>query len=163
MGTHTRRRFVRGTAAVAATGALAGCNGNGNGNENGNGDDAAPEDPAEAAENFLNEHDANQYDGLVDRTGEDEITIDNGAGPNGFAFDPAGVRIDAGTTVTWEWTGEGGAHNVVSEPDSDFDLETELVDEEGFTYEVTFDEPGAALYVCTAHRAQNQYGAVVVE
>jgi len=74
------------------------------------------------------------------------------------------MRVDVGTTVIWEWTGEGGGHNVVSEADCDFgDLESERTDEAGFTYEYTFDEEGAALYVCEPHRAQGMYGGIVVE
>ncbi|ESP90042.1 halocyanin 2 [Candidatus Halobonum tyrrellensis G22] len=31
-----------------------------------------------------------------------------------MAFDPAAVAVDAGTTVTWEWTGRGGEQDVVA-------------------------------------------------
>ena len=97
-----RRRFLRGTGAAIAVGVLAGCTGNGGG-------DGPPKD----IENHLS--DANNYEGsLEDMTGESEVTIDVGTGSNGYAFDPAAVRISSGTTVTWEWTGEGGAHNVAS-------------------------------------------------
>ena len=99
-----RRRFLQGTGAAIAVGVLAGCTGNGNG-----GGDGPPED----IENHLS--DANNYGGsLEDMTGESEVTVDVGVGSNGYAFDPAAVRISSGTTVTWEWTGEGGAHNVAS-------------------------------------------------
>ncbi|MFB6141705.1 MAG: halocyanin domain-containing protein, partial [Halosimplex sp.] len=54
------------------------------------------------------------FDGTVDRTGQDEVTIRVGAeGNNGnFAFSPAAVRVDPGTKVVWKWTGKGGQHNV---------------------------------------------------
>ncbi|TVT94158.1 plastocyanin/azurin family copper-binding protein, partial [Haloferax volcanii] len=53
--------------------------------------------------------------GYEDLRGQSEVTIEVGAEGNGgaLAFSPAGVWIDTGTTVTWEWTGEGGGHNVV--------------------------------------------------
>jgi len=166
----SRRRFVLGTAAVAATGALAGCSGNGDdGNGNGGAEDdangnGAADDPTSRVETFLGDNDALLYDGTIeDATGQDEVVIDCGAGDNGFAFDPAAVRVDPGTTVTWEWTGRGGGHNVVSEPDSDFEFESERTDEEGYSFEETLDEEGAALYVCVPHRAQGMYGGVVVE
>ena len=165
----SRRRFVAGTGSILAVGALAGCTGNGddepaNGDdaENGNGD-AAPDDVDE----YLSANDASLYDGtIVDMTGEEEITVMNGAGSDGLAYDPPAVRVDVGTTVVWEWTGEGGAHNVISDDPSDFELESddgELIDEEGHTWEFTFDDAGTALYFCQAHSAQGQYGAVVVE
>jgi len=101
------------------------------------------------------------YDGVVDRTGESEVTVEVGAQGNdgNFAFGPAAVRVDPGTTVVWEWTGAGGSHNVVADDGS---FESELVDEEGHTFEQTFDEEGVAKYVCTPHKAMGMKGAVVV-
>jgi len=169
----SRRRFVLGTAAAAATGALAGCSGNGGGNGgngngnggNGNGNGGNGGGPQGRAETFLGDNDANNYDGLEDMTGQDEVTISVGAGDNGFGFGPAGVVVDSGTTVTWEWTGNGGGHNVVPEGDTDFEdfgVE-ERFEEEGHTESNTFEEAGVAMYVCVPHRAQGMYGAVVVE
>ena len=170
----SRRRFVIGTAATAATGALAGCsgngggngngNGNGSGNGNGNGDgNGGAEGPRARAETFVSDNDANLYEGeLEDMTGQDEVVIETGAGDNGFSFSPSGAVVSTGTNVVWEWTGNGGAHNVVSEDGSDYEFESELTDEEGYTVEETVDEAGAVLYVCVPHRAQGMYGAVAV-
>jgi len=60
--------------------------------------------------------DANGFDGsnVEDVRGEDSVTIEVGAG-GGYAFGPATVWVSPGTTITWEWTGEGGGHNVVPE------------------------------------------------
>ncbi|WP_198662063.1 halocyanin domain-containing protein [Halorussus litoreus] len=101
------------------------------------------------------------YDGVVDRTGESEVTVKVGAsGNNGnFAFGPAAVRVDPGTTVVWEWTGQGSIHNVSAEDGS---FESEQTDEEGFTFEQTFDEAGVTKYVCTPHATMGMRGAVVV-
>ena len=145
----SRRRFLRGTGAAIAVGVLAGCTGNGDG-------------PPEDIENHLS--DANNYDGsLKDTTGESEVTIDVGAGSNGYAFDPAAVRISSGTTVTWEWTGEGGGHNVASVEGSESEFTSgERVDEEGHTYEQSFDSAGSQLYVCEPHTAQGMKGAIEV-
>ena len=114
------------------------------------------ETPSEVAD-YLS--DANEYDSLQDMTGEDSVTVAVGAG-NGLAFDPAGIRVDSGTTVTWEWTGEGGQHNVVDEGGA---FESELIDEEGHTFEYTFEEGGNVLYFCQPHRGVGMKGAVVVE
>ncbi|WP_459862429.1 plastocyanin/azurin family copper-binding protein, partial [Haloplanus litoreus] len=61
--------------------------------------------------------DVGNYSEVADATGQDEVTITVGAQGNGgaFAFGPPAVQIDPGTTVVWEWNGEGGQHNVVAE------------------------------------------------
>jgi len=152
----SRRRFVQGTGAAVTVGALAGCTGNGNGDGNGNG--GVPQD----IEDHLS--DANNYEGsLEDMTGESEVTIDVGAGSNGLAFDPAAIRVSSSTTVTWEWTGEGGGHNVASVEGSESDFSSgDRVDEEGHTYEQSFDSTGNQLYVCEPHMAQGMKGAIEV-
>ena len=102
------------------------------------------------------------YDGTYDYRGEDEVRVDVGAG-NGLLFDPAAILIDPGTTVVWEWTGEGGGHNVVA-TDETFDS-GDPVPDEGTTFEHTFDdaEEGDAFnYVCTPHEAVEMKGAVAI-
>ena len=61
--------------------------------------------------------------------------------------------------MVWEWTGEGGTHNVVAE---DGPFESETVDGDGHTFEHTFDAVGTYRYVCTPHRSLGMKGAVVV-
>ena len=145
----SRRRFVQGTGTALAVGTLAGCTGNGNGLS---GD----------VENHLS--DANNYGGsLEDMTGESEVTIDVGAGSNGYAFDPAAVRISSGTTVTWEWTGKGGAHNVASVEGSETEFNSgESVEGEDNEYEQSFNSAGSQLYICEPHKAQRMKGAIEV-
>jgi halocyanin-like protein len=105
--------------------------------------------------------DVSNYSGTVDRTGESSVRVDVGADGNGgaFAFGPAAIRVDPGTEVTWEWTGAGGQHNVV---DLDDEFESELTDEEGFTYSRTFGSEGISKYYCQPHRGLGMKGAVVV-
>lgn len=106
--------------------------------------------------------DVGNYDGtVVDATGEDEVTVEVGVQANGgaFGFGPAAVQVDPGTTVVWEWTGEGVPHNVVDEAG---DFESELISEAGFTYEQTFDAAGVVKYFCTPHRGLGMKGVVVV-
>jgi halocyanin-like protein len=163
----SRRRFVLGTGAAVTVGTLAGCtggngdgDGNGNGNGDGNGDDEEAGVPAEI-DDYLGE--ANNYEGEIDdQTGEDEVTVEVGAGEGGLAFAPAAVRVDAGTTVVWEWTGEGGSHNVTSTEESDSEFESELMGDSGATFEQTFEEAGVQLYFCSPHQAQGMLGAVDV-
>jgi len=102
------------------------------------------------------------YSEVADATGQDEVTITVGAQGNGgnFGFDPAAVQVDPGTTVVWEWNGEGGQHNVVAEEGGEF--ESELVAEAGFTFEQTLDSEGVVKYFCQPHRALGMKGVVVV-
>ena len=103
---------------------------------------------------------ANTYGGSVtDRTGQSTVTVQVGAG-DGFAFSPAGVHVDNGATVQWEWTGEGGAHNVVAD-EGPLDSGT-AVGGSGVKYEHTFEEDGIYNYYCSPHEGQGMLGSVVV-
>jgi halocyanin-like protein len=104
------------------------------------------------------------YDGVVDMTGQDEVTVEVGTEANGgnLAFGPAAIRITPGTTVTWEWTGEGGGHNVVAE-DGTFSSGDDLVSEAGHTYSYTFESEGTHRYICVPHETIGMKGAVVVQ
>ena len=108
--------------------------------------------------------DVSNFDGTVDRRGQSEVTVEVGAEGNGgyFAFSPAAIRVDPGTTVIWEWTGEGAGHNVVSEEGTDYSYESDLISEAGSTFEHTFEREGISKYYCLPHRAQGMKGAVVV-
>jgi halocyanin-like protein len=102
------------------------------------------------------------YDGtVVDATGQDEATVEVGVQANGgaYGFGPAAVQVDPGTTVVWEWTGEGQQHNVVDDAGN---FESELTSEAGFTYEQTFDAEGVVKYYCNPHQGLGMKGVVVV-
>ncbi len=106
--------------------------------------------------------DVGNFDGsVVDATGQDEATVEVGAEGNGgnLAFGPAAVHVDNGATVVWEWTGEGGSHNVVSE---DGAFESDLTGEGGFTFEHTFEEDGVYNYFCQPHKSVGMKASVVV-
>jgi len=107
--------------------------------------------------------DVENYDGtIVDETGSETVTVTVGAEGNGgaFAFEPAAVQVDPGTTVEWEWTGEGGGHNVVHEED-EFNS-GEPVAEAGVNFEYTFEEEGVYLYYCAPHEGLGMKGAIAV-
>ncbi|MFB6232673.1 MAG: halocyanin domain-containing protein [Haloarculaceae archaeon] len=106
--------------------------------------------------------DTDNFDGTVDRTGQDTVTVTVGAGSTGIQFDPPAIAIDPGTTVIWEWSGQGGSHNVVAQNGS---FESELVGEAGHTFEHTFGEGTDSeiiKYVCEPHQALGMVGAVAV-
>jgi len=103
--------------------------------------------------------------GTEDLRGESEVTVEVGASGNGgnLAFSPAGIWVDPGTTVTWEWTGEGGDHNVES-TGGPAEFSSELVGDAGFTFEFEFTEEHAGItnYQCNPHASLGMLGAVAV-
>ncbi len=132
----------------------------GGGNESGGGGgggDAAPPDYGTWFSNVDN------FEGeTVDARGQSEFTITVGAQGNGgaFAFAPPAVHVDPGTTLLFEWTGEGGGHNAVSD-EGPIDSGSP-VQEAGVNYEVTVEEQGIHQYYCSPHEGQGMKGAVVV-
>ena len=139
-----RRRVLRGVAAGATAGAL-----------------AATASPAAAQSTDLSQWFSNTDNAgsVADRTGQGEVTVEVGTSGNGpaFGFGPAAVRVDPGTTVVWEWTGEGGQHDAVAEDGS---FESSL--QQTGTVEHTFESAGVTTYVCTPHEMTGMKGAVVV-
>ncbi|MCU4800899.1 halocyanin domain-containing protein [Halobacteria archaeon HArc-gm2] len=156
----SRRTFLRtatGTAAIAGAGAASAQENESGGNESsgGGGGGGGPPDFG----GYLD--DANEFGGSAeDATGQGEVAVDVGGGSDGLAFTPAAVKVDNGATVVWEWTGEGGAHNVVSN-DGDFES-GDPVAEAGTTFEYTFEEDGVYNYHCVPHEAVGMKGAIVV-
>ena len=73
-----------------------------------------------------------------------------------FAFAPANIVIDVGTTVTWT-NHDSVGHTVTS--DDGNELESEEFGEDG-TFSHTFDTPGEYNYHCKPH--SNMHGLVTV-
>ncbi|WP_121823351.1 DUF1565 domain-containing protein [Halostella salina] len=107
--------------------------------------------------------DANGFDGLVDRRGTDEVTVEVGTGPDGRALDPAAVIVDRGTTITWDWVDGSGSHYIVdrlrvaSDPESVPDPRPAPYSESK-----TLDLVGMTRFACYAHHQEGMIGAVVV-
>jgi halocyanin-like protein len=175
----TRRTALKLAATAAFPVGLAGCSGSSGGGSGGSGDGgsdgsggegggtATPTASASSGDGGTPEFGGwfdgvENYDGVVDETGRDEVTVTVGTEANGgnFGFGPAAVRVDPGTTVVWEWNGEGGSHNVVDDAGS---FESEMTAEEGHTFSQTFDSPATSKYYCTPHQTLGMKGVVVVE
>ncbi|KTG07629.1 hypothetical protein AUR64_02935 [Haloprofundus marisrubri] len=169
----TRRRLLALAAAVGGA-SLAGCAGtsddsdsesdgsggsNGSDSSNSSGDNDTGDANA-AVDEWMRT--AVNYDGIVDETGTDRVSVRVGAdSPSGpYAYDPAAVRVSPGTTVVWEWVAASGAHNVVEQ---DGAFESELYSSGDATFEYTAEEPGTYLYYCTPHRGLGMKGAIVVD
>lgn len=124
--------------------------------------------------------------GLAGCTGDGDDGSDGGTGgaenavlvgPEGaLVFDPEEVTVAVGDTVTWEFVDPGHNvscypehHDAVSLPEDAEPFASVPEDdpfatnEEGETYEHTFDEPGTYVYVCVPHAANGMVGTVVVE
>ena len=184
-----RRRFIASIGTVVAGASIAGCAAPGTTSSEGeqspsaeteadaSTETAAPTETATAAEteaaasgsgdvpssvsSYLS--DTSNFDGSVtDATDQDSVTVDVGAsGNNGnFAYAPAAIEISTGTTVQWEWTGKGAAHNVVAE-DETFNSGSSASGT-GVKFEYTFEETGVYNYYCTPHKALGMKGSVIV-
>lgn len=104
-------------------------------------------------------------DGSVqDARGQSEVTVQVGTQGNGgsFAFEPAGLWVDTGTTVRFEWTGQGGGHNVVADSGPAGLDSGSPVSNSGVNYEYTFEEGGITTYYCDPHLSLGMKGAVAV-
>lgn len=143
----TRRAVLSGVVAGLAS--LAGCVG---GSATGRSDLGVPD-----FDGWLSGTTA--YDGVADRTGQSLATVVVG-GDDGLSFAPAAIRVDSGTTVRWEWTGGGSAHNVVAK---DRSFESGTYAEAGRTFEQIFDTAGVVKYLCVPHEYAGMKGVVVVD
>lgn len=150
----SRRRLVAALGAGLTVG-LAGCGGGGDG---GDGEPTLDVEP-----NYRGWFDGvSNYDGTVDARGQDEVEVDVGVQGNidYYKFGPPAVAVSPGTTVSWHWTGRGGAHNVVAEQGA---FESgDPVRSDGITFPYTFEAPAVYRYYCTPHRRQGMRGAVFV-
>jgi len=175
-----RRTVIRGLGGLAVAASVAGCSTSdggsggdgGDGGSGGDGDDGSGSGGSDGGDgsgsgggnaevdDYLS--DTDNYDSIEDMTGQSEVTVQVGTEANGgaFGFGPPAIRISSGTSVTFEWTGQGSAHNVVDEGG---DFESELTSESGHTFEQTFDSTGTVRYYCMPHKGVGMKGVIIVE
>ncbi|MFB6120486.1 MAG: halocyanin domain-containing protein [Halobacteriaceae archaeon] len=106
--------------------------------------------------------DVPNFESVADRRGQDEVTVEVGvstsAGPYGFG--PPAVRVDPGTTITFEWV--SNTHNVVIEQSpTDWEGITDIHNT-GFSASHTFETTGVYTYFCRPHRSLGMKGAIIV-
>lgn len=109
-----------------------------------------------------------------DRRDSDTATVTVGNADNEAEFDPSVLRVTTGATVTWEWTGVGTTHNVVSAAEDTLEGDSEIEVGDGplnsggvtgdsdATYDHTFESTGTYRYYCQPHYAVGARGVVVV-
>lgn len=94
-------------------------------------------------------------------TGKKNVTVMVGGEANdNLSFAPVAIHVDPGTTVTWDWTGKGGAHNVVAEQ-GNFNSGSP-VGSASTTFNHSFKQDGIFTYYCQPHRSLGMKGAVAV-
>jgi halocyanin-like protein len=179
----SRRRFLAATGSTALVAGLAGCSGGGDGGDDPGGTDTGTGTDTETATeasmgggdytqdeqrvaDFLQAEPAEgTFDGeFIDATDQDSVSVKVGGDGNdgAFAFAPVAFKITTGTTISWEWTGEGGQHNVKSAEPSDYEFTSGDPKQSGDPYTQSFDEVGVGLYVCEPHRSLGMKGGFVV-
>jgi len=150
------RRTVLGGIAGSGVVGLAGCVGDDSEESYYDGEQFVDEEEEPTYDGYLNDV---SYPGTVDWTGEDRVTVAVGTGREGMGYAPRSARIETGTTVVWEWTGEGGRHDVA---DTDAEFASEETAEAGYTFEHTFEESGTYTYFCTPHEHRGMKGGLEV-
>ncbi|MFB6104164.1 MAG: halocyanin domain-containing protein [Halobacteriaceae archaeon] len=100
----------------------------------------------------------------TDRTGTDATTVSVGAEGNGgpYAFDPAAIRVDPGTTVTFEWVSDNHTLHVQSQPDGANWSGHSAIENSGYSTAHTFETPGVYKYYCNPHLPLGMKGVVEV-
>jgi len=176
MNNERRRSFLRRTGIAVAVG-LAGCSG-GNGGAEDDAEGGGPptgEDYPDIDEWLTTTEvgaEDDTYDGtFVDRRDADTVTVGVGTEGNGgnFAFGPSALVVAAGTTVEWNWTGEGNPHNVEALPEeqlgvSDYEFSSgEAEGGSGVKYSRTLEDSGVVLYHCEPHLSLGMKGGIGVE
>jgi plastocyanin len=117
---------------------------------------------------------AGSSDGDADGSGD-------GGGPNSvdmvteggqYYFDPIGLHVEPGTTVTW--VNESGRHSSTAYvesssftsqtriPESAEPWNSETITEQGATFQHTFETEGTYDYFCIPHKSLGMIGRVVV-
>jgi plastocyanin len=139
-----RRTFLTGIGTASLIG-LAGCGGNGGG------DGGSP----------------------TDGGGDGENTVEMRTDGSEYIFDPMGLFVESGTTVTW--VNASGAHSstayadgnggatVTRIPEDAEPWNSETLSEEGATFEHTFDVAGTYDYFCIPHKTLGMLGRIVVD
>ncbi|WP_459194245.1 plastocyanin/azurin family copper-binding protein [Halosimplex sp. J119] len=173
----SRRQLLRVTGVALAGGAVAGCSAapgessDAEGDGGSGGDDATPEPTSSG--------DESSGDGGSDGEWTETDTVEM---TDGLAFEPKQIKVEAGTTVTFENVGNIG-HTVTAYEDkipdgatyfASGDFDSESAASEGYksdqkgnipageSYEHTFETTGTYEYYCIPHKLNNMVGKIKV-
>lgn len=156
--------------SVAAALGLAGCTG-------GDGSGSTPEptatltasptpEPATATET----HDEREHEHDTATPEPEVVTVRMTTDNNGSYFDPKGLLVDPGETV--RFVNELDVHSAAAYhpandkalriPEGADPFDSELIEEEGETFEVTFETEGVYDYFCLPHESLGMVGRIIV-
>ena len=168
-----RRQLLSIAGGVVAIG-LAGCLGGGD-------EDDGDKDSTDKSDDHDHEHDDHSHEHDHDDEHElghpeEQFTIQMETDEDSHHFRPHVVHIKPGGTVEWELT--SGEHNTVAyHPDNEGELPSiapsripedaepwasDMLTEQGETFEREFEVEGVYDYVCTPHEARGMTGRVIV-
>jgi plastocyanin len=122
--------------------------------------------------------------GTATTTAGTQTTTDDGAGGQAntigmytdetdYYFDPIGLFVESGTTVTW--VNESGVHSATAYvpgtggaevrriPEGAEGWDSGTISEAGGTFEHTFETAGTYDYFCTPHKTLEMVGRIVVD
>lgn len=103
---------------------------------------------------------------------EPGVTVDMVTDGQEYYFDPVGLQVEPGTTVTFN--NDSGSHSatayvdglegaeVTRIPDGGPEFNTGILTQEGATEEVTFDTEGTYDYFCIPHKSVGMIARIVV-
>jgi len=151
VGIYMDRRQLLQTIGIVATGGmtgLAGCS-------SGNGTDSGESTPTGS-----------------DDSASDSNTVQMITEGSEYYFDPVGLYVEAGETVTFE--NQSGSHSATAYsedvssasvnriPEDAEAFNSEILSEQGATYEYTFEATGTYDYFCLPHKSLGMVGRIVV-
>ena len=96
-------------------------------------------------------------------TADGSGTVEVGAGSDGLKYTPGTdepLYVTPGTTVTFDWVSDG--HNVLFDQNPGDVSGHEPLEDEGFSFEVTFETTGTYEYYCEPHQSLGMVGTVEV-
>ncbi|MFB6206866.1 MAG: hypothetical protein ABEJ05_10120, partial [Haloglomus sp.] len=128
------------------------------GDSSGGGEGDGGEPPARTFDGWL--ADTDNYDGVVDERGAEEVTVKVDAEGNGgpFGSEPAAVHVSPGTRVVWERVGPK-EYNVRAR---DRGLESKTIASSEDTYAAEVDSDGLAKHTCSRYGDRGMRGVILV-
>ena len=165
-----RRTFIKASSTVTTVGvtSLAGCADDGGGDGGNGGQEPAEDTPEETPE----ETDTGTPEGDGGGDG-DQNTVAMETEGDDYYFDPIGLFVKSGTTVTFRI--ESGSHSstayqegngpaeVTRIPEDAEAWDSGTLSEQGATFEHTFETAGTYDYFCIPHKSLGMVGRIVVD